>query len=48
MTAMFALPMVIHRLMDAPALSSQAETGLRRVGIGDRFRSPAMVLARRR
>jgi hypothetical protein len=47
MTAMFSLPMVLHRLVNNPALSASAEAGLRSVGVGDRLRSPALVLARR-
>lgn len=45
--AMFSLPMVLHRVMRDPARSRRVEEGLRRVGVGDRFRSPAMLLAER-
>lgn len=45
--AQFALPMVIHRLGGAPRVSRAVESALRSVGIGARFRSPAILLAER-
>ncbi|MEO8564456.1 MAG: class I SAM-dependent methyltransferase [bacterium] len=44
----FAVPMVLHRAMRSPALSAALEGSLRAVGIGDRLRSPALLLAERR
>ena len=46
-TAMFSLPMVLHRGIGDVTFSSRAEAALRRVGIGDIFRSPTMLLAKR-
>lgn len=45
--AQFALPMVLHRCLGNGALSERLEHGLRRLGVGDRARSPVIVLARR-
>ena len=47
-TAQFAVPMVGHRMARRPELSARIEDGLRRIGIGDHFRSPAVVLTERR
>jgi SAM-dependent methyltransferase len=46
-TAMFSLPMVLHRMVGDVRLSARAESALRRVGVGDRFRSPTMLLVGR-
>lgn len=43
----FALPMVVHRMLRSPALSAGLERTLRSVGVGDRARSPALMLAER-
>jgi ubiquinone/menaquinone biosynthesis C-methylase UbiE len=45
--AQFALPMVLHRSLGRPLLSERLESALRRLGLGDRGRSPVIVLARR-
>ena len=47
-TAQFAVPMVGHRMARRPGLSAWVEDGLRRIGVGDHFRSPAVVLTERR
>ena len=46
-TAMFSLPMVLHRLVGNAGLSARAEAALRGAGVGDLFRSPTLLLARR-
>ena len=45
--AQFALPMVLHRAVGRAQVSEAVERSLRQVGIGDRLRSPVMVLAER-
>ena len=43
----FALPMVAHRMLRSPAISAGLERALRLAGVGDRLRSPAILLAER-
>jgi SAM-dependent methyltransferase len=43
----FAVPMVVHRMLRAPSISSALERTLRAAGVGDRLRSPAILLAER-
>jgi ubiquinone/menaquinone biosynthesis C-methylase UbiE len=43
----FAMPMMIHRVLRSPALSSALEGSLHSVGLRDGVRSPAILLAER-
>lgn len=43
----FVLPMALHRLGQAPAFSRAAEDLLSRLGLGARYGSPLLMLARR-
>ena len=43
----FAMPMALHRMGRSPVASRAIEGTLRHIGIGARFRSPALLLAER-
>lgn len=45
--AQFAVPMVVHRAAGRPAASRRVEGALRRMAVGNRWRSPVMLLAER-
>jgi SAM-dependent methyltransferase len=44
----FTLPIIVHRILQRPALSRRAEEWLERAGITSRIGSPALLLAERR
>lgn len=46
-SAQFGVPMVVHRMLRSPVLSTILESALEVVGISARHRSPAMILAQR-